>query len=61
MQLKELQRVIVDTTVQEKAIARIRWTAACWRSSATRCVSAAKRAGISLKQTFAKEGKSLCV
>jgi hypothetical protein len=47
--------------VQNSYIARIRWTAACWRSSATRCVSAAKRAGISLKQTFAKEGKSLCV
>jgi IS5 family transposase len=44
---KDLERVIVDTTVQEKAIAR------------HKVVSAAKRAGIQLKQTFAKEGKAL--
>jgi len=54
----ELERVIVDTTVQEKAIAhpvdsRLREIAR------HKGISAARRAGIQLKQTFAKEGKEL--
>ena len=55
---KDLERVIVDTTVQEKAIAyptdsRLLEVA---RDKITRL---AKRAGIALKQTFEREGKSL--
>jgi IS5 family transposase len=54
----ELERVIVDTTVQEKAIAH---PVDCRLLEIARhkVVSAAKRAGIALKQTFAKEGKEL--
>ena len=55
---KALERVIVDTTVQEKAIARpvdSRWL----EIARHKVVSAAKRVGIQLKQTFAKEGKEL--
>jgi hypothetical protein len=56
---REFERVIVDTTVQEKAIAyptdsrllevaraRSRWLA--------------KRAGVALKQTYEREGKPRC-
>ena len=55
---KDLERVIVDTTVQEKAIAhptdsRLLEVA---RAKITRL---AKRAGIALKQTFEREGKTL--
>ncbi len=53
----ELEREIVDTTVQEKAIAHP--TAVFWRSHVTRWSSAARRAGVALKQTYAKEGKEL--
>lgn len=55
---KDFERVIVDTTVQEKAIAhptdsRLLEVA---RDKITRL---AKRAGITLKQTFEREGKTL--
>ena len=54
----DLQRVIVDTTVQEKAIAhptdsRLLEVARC------KLVAAAKDSGIQLKQTYAREGKRL--
>src|SRR4249920_1299663 len=51
-----LERVIVDTTVQEKAIAHP-VDSRLLEIARHKVVSAAKRAGISLKQTFAKEGK----
>jgi transposase, IS5 family len=54
----ELERVIVDTTVQEKAIAHP-VDSRLMEIARHKVVSAAKRAGISLKQTFAKEGKEL--
>jgi IS5 family transposase len=53
-----LERVIVDTTVQEKAIAHP-VDSRLLEIARHKVVSAAKRAGISLKQTFAKEGKQL--
>ena len=58
VQKSEFERVIVDTTVQEKAIAhpvdsRLLEVARC------KVVSAAKAAGIVLKQTFAAEGRAL--
>lgn len=57
-QAQELNRVIVDSTVQEKAIAHP--TDSCLLEIArTNLVQAAKDAGIDLKQTFAKEGKDL--
>jgi IS5 family transposase len=55
---KDLQRVIVDTTVQEKAIAHP-VDSRLLEIARHKVVSAAKRAGIHLKQTFAKEGKEL--
>jgi len=55
---KELQRVIVDATVQEKAIAHP-VDSRLLEIARHKVVSAAKRAGIALKQTFAKEGKEL--
>ena len=55
---KELERVIVDTTVQEKAIAHP-VDSRLLEIARQKVVSAAKRAGIQLKQTFAKEGKVL--
>ena len=55
---KELERVIVDTTVQEKAIAHP-VDSRLLEIARHKVVSAAKRAGIQLKQTFAKEGKVL--
>lgn len=55
---KDLERVIVDTTVQEKAIAHP-VDSRLLEIARHKVVSAAKRAGIGLKQTFAKEGKAL--
>ncbi|WP_232834538.1 IS5 family transposase [Rhodoferax ferrireducens] len=55
---KDLERVIVDTTVQEKAIAHPT-DSRLLEIARHKVVSAAKRAGIGLKQTFAKEGKAL--
>jgi transposase, IS5 family len=54
----ELERVIVDTTVQEKAIAHP-VDSRLLEIARHKVVSAAKRAGMALKQTFAKEGKEL--
>ena len=54
----ELERVIVDTTVQEKAIAHP-VDSRLLEIARHKVVSAAKRAGIVLKQTFAKEGNAL--
>ena len=55
---KDLERVIVDTTVQEKAIAHP-VDSRLLEIARHKVASSAKRAGIQLKQTFAKEGKSL--
>ena len=55
---KDLERVIVDTTVQEKAITHPT-DSRLLEIARHKVVSAAKRAGIPLKQTFAKEGKAL--
>lgn len=55
---KDPERVIVDTTVQEKAIAHP-VDSRLLEIARHKVVSAAKRAGIHLKQTFAKEGKEL--
>ena len=55
---KELERVIVDTTVQEKAIAHP-VDSRLIEIARHKVVSAAKRVCIQLKQTFAKEGKEL--
>lgn len=55
---KDLERVIVDSTVQEKAIAHP-VDSRLLEIARHKVVSAAKRAGIQLKQTFAKEGKEL--
>ena len=55
---KDLERVIVDTTVQEKAIAHP-VDSRLLEIARHKVASAAKRAGIALKQTFAKEGKEL--
>ena len=52
----ELERVIVDTTVQEKAIAHP-VDSRLLEIARHKVVSAARRAGIMLKQTYAKEGK----
>ena len=54
----ELERVIVDTTVQEKAMAHP-VDSRLLELARHKVVSAAKRSGISLKQTFAAEGKTL--
>ena len=54
----ELERVIVDTTVQEKAIAHP-VDSRLLEIARHKVVSAAKCVGIQLKQTFAKEGKEL--
>lgn len=55
---KDLERVIVDTTVQEKAIAHP-VDSRLLEIARHKVVGAAKRAGIALKQTYAKEGKLL--
>jgi IS5 family transposase len=52
------ERLIVDTTVQEKAIAHP-VDSRLLEIARHKVVAAAKRAGIALKQTFAREGKSL--
>ena len=58
VQPREFERVIVDTTVQEKAIAHP-VDSRLLEIARHKVVSAARRAGIVLKQTFAKEGKTL--
>ena len=58
VKVQDLERVIVDTTVQEKAIAHPT-DSRLLEIARHKVVSAAKRAGIGLKQTFAKEGKAL--
>jgi IS5 family transposase len=55
---QELSRVIVDSTVQHKAIAHPT-DSRLLETARTKLVEAAKDAGIDLKQTFAKEGKDL--
>lgn len=54
----EFERIIVDTTVQEKAIAHP-VDSRLLEIARHKVVQAAKSAGISLKQTFAKEGQTL--
>jgi transposase, IS5 family len=54
----ELERVIVDTTVQEKAIAHP-VDSRLLEIARHKVVNAAKQVGISLKQTFALEAKTL--
>ncbi|WP_427970054.1 IS5 family transposase, partial [Altererythrobacter sp.] len=54
----EFERIIVDSTVQEKAIAHP-VDSRLLEIARAKVVSAAKRAGITLKQTFAREGKEL--
>jgi IS5 family transposase len=56
----EFERVIVDTTVQEKAIA-YPVDARLLEIARHQIVKAAKGCGIALRQTFAKEGKMLRV
>src|SRR6218665_481316 len=53
-----VERVTVDTPVQEKAIAHP-VDSRLLEIARAKVVAAAKRAGIALKQTFAKEGKNL--
>lgn len=55
---QELTRVIVDSTVQPKAIAHPT-DSRLLETARAKLVEAAKDAGIDLKQTFAKEGKQL--
>lgn len=55
---QELQRVIVDSTVQHKAIAHPT-DSKLLETARVKLVDAAKDAGIDLKQTYAKEGKTL--
>ena len=57
VKLEELERVIVDTTVQDKAIAHP-VDSRLLEIARHKVVSAARRAGIALKQTCAKEGKT---
>ncbi|MFN9451769.1 MAG: IS5 family transposase, partial [Rubrivivax sp.] len=54
----ELERVIVDSTVQEKAVAHP-VDSRLLEIARYKVVKAAKAAGIALKQTFAAEGKEL--
>lgn len=54
----EFERVIVDTTVQEKAIAHP-VDSRLLEIARHKVAAAAQRCGIALKQTFAKEGKQL--
>ena len=55
---QELTRVIVDSTVQHKAIAHPT-DSRLLETARVKLVEAAKGTGIDLKQTFAKEGKEL--
>jgi IS5 family transposase len=54
----ELERVIVDSTVQSKAVA-YPVDSRLLEIARHKVVAAAKRAGIALKQTYAQEGKTL--
>jgi len=54
----DFERVIVDSTVQEKAIA-FPTDSRLLEIARHKVVTAAKAAGIALKQTFAREGKTL--
>jgi IS5 family transposase len=54
----EFKRVIVDTTVQEKAVAHP-VDSRLLEIARRKVVSAAKRCGVNLKQTFAAQGKTL--
>lgn len=54
----EFERIIVDTTVQEKALS-YPVDARLLEIARHKIVSHAKRCGIALRQTFAKEGKTL--
>lgn len=54
----EFKRVIVDTTVQEKAIAHP-VNSRLLEIARGKIVQAAKRTGITLRQTYAKEGQAL--
>jgi IS5 family transposase len=54
----EFERIIVDSTVQEKAIAHP-VDSRLLEIARAKVVHAAKQAGIALKQTFVKEGKTL--
>lgn len=58
IQPQELTRVIVDSTVQHKAIAHPT-DSRLLETARTKLVEVAKDAGIELKQTFAKEGREL--
>lgn len=55
---KELSVVVVDTTVQEKSVAHPT-DAKLLETARGKLVQAAKDAGLSLKQSFAKEGRAL--
>ena len=55
---KDFERVIVDTTVQEKAIAHPT-DSRLLEVARLKITRLAQRAGIALKQTFAKEGQTL--
>ena len=55
---KELTRVIVDSTVQEKAVA-YPTDSKMLETARSKVVEAAKAEGIELKQTYAKEGQRL--
>ncbi len=55
----ELETIIVDSTVQEKAIAHPT-DSRLMDVARRKLVQLARQAGISLKQTFEKEGKTLC-
>jgi IS5 family transposase len=55
---KELTRVIVDSTVQEKAVAHPT-DSKLLETARSKVVEAAKAEGIELKQTYAKEGQLL--
>jgi IS5 family transposase len=54
----DFERVIVDTTMQEKAIAHP-VDSRLLDVARVQLVRLAKRAGIALKQTYAREGKTL--
>ena len=55
---REFERAIVDTTVQEKAVA-YPVDSRLLEIGRAKLVQLAKRAGLALRQTFAKEGKAL--
>jgi len=55
---QELARVIVDSTVQHKAIAHTT-DSRLLETARAKLVAAAKDAGVDLKQNFSKEGKEL--